>query len=283
MTAIFMPVAVVAIIGVFAGVLLTVAAKFMSVPVDERVSGIREMLPGANCGACGFAGCDEYAEKLVNDGVKTNLCTPGGSGVALQISEFLGGEFEEVVAMSAIVKCSGTHDSTEYIMDYQGPQTCDGNNYFYQGRGSCSHACLGYGDCVAICQYGAISIVDGVAVVDKELCTGCGMCVSKCPNHLIEVIPSTSEVYVGCSSNDSGAFTRKICTAGCIGCKRCEKKCEQSAITITNNLAAIDPEKCTNCGECVEVCPTKVIRRNLYGACQLEAGSTGSGEECDAV
>lgn len=268
MTAIFMPVVVVSIIGIVSAVLLTVAAKFMSVPVDERVSNVRELLPGANCGACGFAGCDEYAEKLVHDGVKSNLCTPGGTETAKNISELLGGGFEEVVAKSAVVKCSGKYGCTEYIMDYQGPRTCEGNNYFYQGRGSCSHACLGYGDCVEACQYGALSIVDGVAVVDKELCGGCGVCVSKCPNHLIEVIPSKSEVYVGCSSTDKGAFTRKACTAGCIGCKRCEKKCEYGAITITNNLAAIDPEKCVNCGECVAVCPTKVIKKNLYNACE---------------
>lgn len=270
MTAIIMPVLIVSVIGVSAGVLLTVAAKFMSVPVDERVTNIREVLPGANCGACGFAGCDEYAEKLVNEGVKANLCTPGGNSVAKQISELLGGGFEEVAAKTAIVKCSGKFGCTNYIMDYQGPGTCEGNNYFYQGRGSCSHACLGFGDCVDVCQYGAISIVDGIAAVDKDLCTACGMCASRCPNHLIEMVPASNEVYVGCSSTDSGAFTRKICTAGCIGCKRCEKACEHGAITITNNLAAIDPVKCTNCGKCIPVCPTKVIHRNLYSACEQE-------------
>lgn len=267
--AIFISVAVVAGIGVAAGVLLTLAAKFMAVPVDERVTNVREVLPGANCGACGFAGCDEYAEKLVNEGVKTNLCTPGGSSVAMKISEILGGDFEEVAAKTAIVKCSGRYGSTSYIMDYQGPMTCEGNNFFYQGRGSCSHACLGFGDCVLACQYGAMSIVDGVAVVDKDLCTACGMCVSKCPNHLIEVVPAGSEVFVGCSSTDKGTFTRKICSAGCIGCKICEKACEYGAIAIENNLARIDPAKCTNCGKCVEKCPTKVIRTNLYSGCNV--------------
>lgn len=262
MQAILIPVIIVAGIGILAGVILTVAAKFMSVPVDERVSDVREVLPGANCGACGFAGCDEYAEKLVNDGVKTNLCTPGGSDVAHRISNLLGGEFEEVVPMRAVVKCSGTKGNTEYIMDYQGPKTCEGCNYFYQGRGTCSHACLGFGDCVLVCQYGAMYVENGIAVVDKELCTGCGMCVSRCPNNLIEVIPAANEVFVACSSTDHGAFTRKICKAGCIGCKRCEKACEYGAIIITDNLAHIDPVKCVNCGKCVPVCPTKVIHRS---------------------
>jgi Na+-translocating ferredoxin:NAD+ oxidoreductase RNF subunit RnfB len=265
---IVLPVVFVAGIGVFAGVLLTVAAKFMSVPVDERVTDARALLPGANCGACGFAGCDEYAEKLVHGDAPKNLCTPGGGAVAAQLAGLLGGTVEEVVAKAAIVKCSGRYGSTEYIMDYQGPQTCEGNNYFYQGRGSCSHACLGFGDCVAACQYGALSIVDGVAAVDKDLCTGCGMCAAKCPNHLIQIVPAASEVYVGCSSTDTGAFVRKVCKAGCIGCKRCEKACEFGAIAIGRNLAAIDPAKCTNCGKCVEICPTKVIHINKYSACK---------------
>ena len=263
-----MAVTIVAVVGILAGMLLTVAAKFMAVPVDERVASLRNILPGANCGACGFAGCDEYAEKLVNDGVKTNLCTPGGSALSKEISGFLGGAFEEVELMSAVVKCSGRYGLTSYIMDYQGPMTCEGNNYFYQGRGSCSHACLGFGDCVHVCPYGALSMVDGVAKVDKDLCTGCGICVNKCPNHLIEVIPSKCEFYSACSSTDKGAFTRKICSAGCIGCKLCEKKCEYGAVSIENNLASIDPEKCVNCGECAKVCPAKVIRENLYSACK---------------
>jgi len=257
------PVGVVAAIGLLSGVLLTIAAKYMAVPVDDRVTNVREVLPGANCGACGFAGCDEYAEKLVHDGVKTNLCTPGGGAVALAISKQLGVEAEEVVPKSAIVKCSGTCKDTTYIMDYQGPQTCEACNYFYQGRGSCSHACLGFGDCVQVCQYDAIHIENGIAVVDKENCTGCSMCAKACPNFLINIVPSSSEIFVGCSSKDKGAFTRKVCSAGCIGCKKCEKTCAYGAITITDNLAAIDPEKCVNCGDCVGVCPTNVIKSQI--------------------
>ncbi len=260
--AIALPVIIVTVIGVFCGVLLTVADKYMAVPVDERVSQVREMLPGANCGACGFAGCDEYAEKLVNEGVKTNLCTPGGAETAQKISDFLGADFEEVAAKVAIVRCAGTVEKTQYIMDYQGPQTCEACSSHYKGRGSCSHGCLGFGDCVIVCQYDAIEVVDGIAKVDKSLCTGCGMCAKACPKALIQIVPASSEVYVACSSTDKGAVTRKVCSAGCIGCKRCEKACNFDAIAVTNNLAAIDPEKCTNCGECVKVCPTKVIRVN---------------------
>lgn len=260
MQAILMPTVIVSVIGIIAGVILSAADKYISVPVDERVSNVRDILPGANCGACGFAGCDEYADKLVNEDAATNLCTPGGQEVAKQISGLLGKSFASVEEKQAVVKCSGTCGSTENIMDYSGIMTCEANNYFYQGRGSCTYTCLGFGDCVRECQYDALHIEDGIAVVDYNKCTGCGMCAPKCPNVLISIIPKKSRVFVGCSSNDKGAYTRKICSAGCIGCKKCEKTCKFGAIIIKDNLAGIDPEKCTNCGECAEVCPTKVIR-----------------------
>ena len=259
MQAILTPVLIVTLIGIISGVILTVAAKYMAVPVDERVQNVRECLPGANCGACGFAGCDEYAQKMVEEGAKTNLCTPGGSDVVQKVSALLGVEAEAVVPMRAVVKCAGTCENTKYVMDYQGPQSCAACKTFFRGRGSCSHSCLGYGDCVLVCQYGAISIENGIAVVDRELCTGCGMCEKACPNSVVAIIPQTSNAYVACSSTDRGALVRKVCTAGCIGCKKCEKACEQGAITITDNLASIDPQKCTNCGVCVAECPTHII------------------------
>lgn len=272
--AITLPIIIVTGIGIFCGVLLSVADKYMAVPVDERVSQVRELLPGANCGACGLAGCDEYAEQLVNEGAKTNLCTPGGAETAQKISEFLGSDFQDVIPMTAMVRCSGTYRHTQYSMDYQGPKTCEACNYLYQGRGSCSHGCMGFGDCVLACQYDAIDIVDGIAKVDKSLCTGCGMCAKACPKSLITMIPSASEVYVACSSTDRGAVTRKVCSAGCIGCRLCVKACEFDAIAVTDNLAVIDPEKCTNCGECVKVCPTKVIRVD-QGQPQIDVANAG--------
>ena len=258
---ILMPVAVVGGIGMLSGVVLSLAAKFMSVSADERVGIVRGILPGANCGACGFAGCDEYAEKLLDNSAKTNLCTPGGIVVAKAVSEFLGTDFEGIVEKMAVVRCSGGRSHTGYVMDYQGPATCEACNYLYQGRRSCSHACLGFGDCLSVCQYGAIYLEDGIACIDASLCTACGMCAEACPNHLIVVLPKTARIFVGCHSNDKGAFVRKICTAGCIGCSLCEKKCEYGAISIIDNLASIDPEKCSSCGKCIDICPTGVIRR----------------------
>ena len=130
-----------------------------------------------------------------------------------------------------------------------------------QGRRSCAYGCLGYGDCVEACQFNALSIQNGLAVVDRDLCTGCGACAKVCPNHLFEMIPDSSIVWVGCASHDKGGTVRKICSVGCIGCMKCQKTCEYGAITVTGNLAHIDPEKCTNCGACVEVCPVHVIHK----------------------
>lgn len=255
------PIAIVTVTGIIAAVVLTLAAKFMAVTVNESVAQIYSVLPGVNCGACGFAGCEEYARQLAeNSSIKPNLCTPGGADVARKISTILGIEFESVAGKYAIVKCSGTLDKTDYVMDFRGLQSCSANKLFYRGRGACFKACLGYGDCVKACNYDAISIVNGVAVVDKCSCVGCGLCVSRCPNDLIAIIPSSSTVFVGCSSPDPAAVTRKACKAGCIACKKCEKVCEFDAIKVENNIATIDPEKCTNCGACIAACPVGVIK-----------------------
>ena len=257
---IMVPVAIVSIIGLVLALILVVASKFMAVPVDETFDKVRAELPGVNCGACGYAGCDAYANALIGGGVKANLCIPGADAVSLKLSEALGLPFEDVVEKYDVVHCSGAIDVAEYVMDYAGPQTCEACNSFFQGRRSCSHACLGYGDCISVCQYDAIHVVNGLAVIDPLKCTGCGMCAKKCPNFLISVRSTTAKVFVGCSSTDKGAYVRKVCKAGCIGCKICEKACQFGAISVDNNLATIDPEKCTNCMACVEKCPRKVIK-----------------------
>ena len=264
------PILIVAGIGILAGAILTVASKFMAVKVNEAAVKVREALPGANCGACGFAGCDDYAASLVNDHtVKANLCTPGGSAVALEISRILGISFEAAEGKYAIVKCSGTFDKTNYIMDFRGIQSCSANKMFYRGRGACSRACLGFGDCVEACECGAIFMVNGVARIDKLKCVGCGVCVKRCPNHLIEIVPSGLSTYVGCSSQDDGAKTHRICKAGCIACGKCEEACRFDAIHVKGNLAEIDPEKCKNCGMCAKVCPTGIIQSNRIKKSQL--------------
>lgn len=256
------PVLLVTGAGLLLAAILVVAAKIMAVPVDETYEKVRAELPGVNCGACGYAGCDDYARALCN-GAKTNLCIPGGDAVSKAVSAALGVEAADVEEQFAIVKCCSNCGDPNYIMDYEGLTTCEACNSFYQGRMACSHACLGYGDCVSVCKYDAIHIIDGVAVVDKAKCVGCGMCAKKCPNHLIEIVPATSRYYVSCSSHDKGAQTRKVCKGGCIGCKKCEKNCPVGAITITDNLAHIDPSLCINCGRCMVECPVGAIREYL--------------------
>ena len=248
-------------IGLVCGIVLVIASKLMAVPVDEKAEELRDALPGANCGACGFAGCDGYAQYLATDSSpKTNLCAPGGDAVSKKVSDILGVEFQDVVEKKAVVRCTGNYDTAEYIMEYDGVKSCAANNMFYQGRRSCATGCLGYGDCVEACKFDALSIVNGLATVDKELCTGCGACAKVCPNHLIDLVPENNRVFVGCASHAKGAAVRKECKSGCIGCMKCEKTCEHDAIHVIDNLATIDYEKCIGCGDCVEVCPVNVIK-----------------------
>lgn len=256
------PIALVVIIGLIAGVVLTIASKVMAVEVNEAVQKVTDALPGVNCGACGYSGCEDYARNIVDDKmVKTNLCTPGGSEVAMAISQILGINFEAVVGMQAIVKCSGSLDKTNYIMEYKGLQSCAANKLFYRGRGACHNACLGFGDCVHVCEFDAIKVVNNLAKVDKSKCVGCGACAKKCPNHLIWIMPQTHTLFVACRSTDSGAHTRSVCKAGCIACKKCEKVCPTGAIAVKSNYARFDIEKCILCEKCMEVCPVGVIHR----------------------
>ncbi len=246
------------VIGVVAAVILSVADRFLSVPTDERVASLRGALPGANCGACGYAGCNEYAVALA-EGAPITLCTPGGADVASALSKILGVEAGVVVAKAAIVKCSGDCDSTSYKMDYQGEQSCEACALLYNGRGECATACIGLGDCARVCPYGAIEMFDGLARVNRCRCVGCGLCVSACPKHIIEVIDKGSVTFVACSSHEKGAAKRKVCTKGCIGCKKCERICEAKAIKVSDNLATVDYEACTNCKACRDDCPVRVI------------------------
>lgn len=259
MNEVLIAVFVVSAIGLICAVMLAVASKLMKVETDERLPAIRELLPGVNCGACGYAGCDGYAEALNEGGVKTNLCTPGGDAVSQALSEILGLAFEDVVEQVAVVKCRGDYGATHDKMDYRGIDTCAAANMLFSGRRACSFGCLGLGDCVRACPAGAISIQNGIACVDTGECTGCGICVKHCPNALIEIMPDTAVVAVACSSTLKGAAVRKECKNGCIACTKCAKECPENAIEMKDNLARIDYGKCTGCGRCAEVCPTGCI------------------------
>lgn len=250
----------VTVIGIICAVMLAVASKVMAVKEDERFPAVRECLPGANCGACGYAGCDGYAHALIEaDGVKTNLCVPGADGVAKKLSEVLGVAFENVVEKVAVIKCKGDCKATSEKMDYQGIESCKAAKLLFGGTGKCTFGCMGLGDCAEVCPQDAICLENGIAHVNTRLCIGCGMCASVCPNKLISIMPDVEKVLVTCSNTEKGAITRKACSHGCIACKKCEKECPVGAVTVVNNLAQIDYDKCTNCGHCAQVCPTHCI------------------------
>ncbi|WMJ23310.1 RnfABCDGE type electron transport complex subunit B [Paludicola sp. MB14-C6] len=257
---ILIPVAIFIGLGLVAGIALSIFSKIFAVETDERTEKILEALPGLNCGVCGFSGCENYANNLVNNDAPTNRCVPGGDKASKKISAILGKDYVDVIEMEATVRCGGqVPDATEDNFIYDGEKTCVACNMFYQGKGKCDYGCIGFGDCVKKCPEGAISIVDEIAVVNTDLCVGCTLCVATCPKHLIQMKRHDKKVFVRCSSCNNGKATINNCAHGCIGCKKCEKTCPSGAITVTNNLASIDYEKCTNCMECVNVCPMKCI------------------------
>lgn len=260
MNPILIAVLVVAGIGAACGVVLVVASKFFAVEEDETFTNIRECLPGANCGACGYAGCDGYAKALAEEqGIKANLCIPGGDTTSKKIAEILGVAFEDVVEQVAVIHCYGDCEHTSNKMDYVGIKSCAAASMMYGGRGKCVFGCLGFGDCVVACPQNAICIENGIAHIDTRKCIGCGLCAKACPRGLIEIMDDVERVLVTCNNTEKGAIVRNKCSNGCIGCKKCEKNCEAGAIKVENNLARIDYEKCTDCGECAKNCPVGCI------------------------
>ena len=256
---ILIPVIIIGGMGLIFGALLAIAAKIFEVKKDERIPLIVECLPGANCGGCGFAGCSAYAEAICKGEAKTNLCPVGGNAAAEKIAEIMGVEAEKMERMVAFVACMGTPDvaADRYLNDEN--ITCHAANRLAGGMKGCSYGCLGCGSCVEKCQNGGITIVNGVAKVDKELCTNCGSCIAECPRGVIIRVPYSSRAAVFCNSKASGKEVRLVCDAGCLGCGLCAKNCPKEAITIENNLARIDGSKCVGCGICVEKCPKKCI------------------------
>ncbi len=266
MTDILIALGVVAAVGLLAGVLLALISKFFGVPEDEKVKEIRACLPGANCGACGYKGCDDYAAMLAGGGVKPNLCVPGGKDTADALGELLGVEVEAPKAVAAFVHCNGNCDATSKKANYAGVSSCRAAAMLYGGPDACKYGCMGFGDCAGVCPVQAICLRDGIARVDSRICIGCGLCAEACPKKIISLIPRSAKTAVMCSSHDKGADARKACTNACIGCKKCEKLCPAGAIAVNNQLAAIDYEKCTGCGLCVQGCPTGCLHGLLLAA-----------------
>jgi len=248
-----------AVLGGVMGLLLAIASKVFAVKVDPRVKEITEMLPGANCGGCGYAGCSGLAEAIVKGEAKTSACVAGDEELSAAIAEVMGVKADKAVRMRAQVMCSGTSEFAKKKFAYEGANDCYAAAKMAGGDKLCPNGCIGLGTCAAACKFDAIKVVDGVAAVDYENCIGCGNCVEACPKHIIKLIPYDATHWVGCMSVDKGAITRSYCDVGCISCRMCEKACVHDAIHVNDFVASIDYEKCVECGECVKKCPRKII------------------------
>jgi len=245
-------------------ILYFVAQKFMVIE-DPRIDEVQALLPAANCGGCGFAGCRNFAEALVKADTFEGLnCPVGGGTVMASAAELLGKTPPAVEPQVAVLKCNGSPDNRARTNRYDGVLNCRISHSLYLGETDCSYGCMGYGDCVTACAFDAIHIdvATGLPVVVDDKCVACGACVKACPRNLIELRKKAKKdrkIYVACSNCDKGGPARKACKVACIGCGKCVKVCAFDAITMENNLAYIDAQKCTFCRKCVAECPTGAI------------------------
>lgn len=245
-------------LAVFFGIVLGLAYKFFNKPTDAKVEEIYKALPHLDCGACGHAGCRQYAEAIAK-GEAPDKCKPGGEKAAKEISRIIGKDVH-VEKQTARVHCVGGKNAKDSY-EYEGPSSCKDAAVIGSAK-QCRQGCIGFGDCVEACNYDAIHLDEsGVPVVDQDKCVACGACVSACPQDLIDLVPVKSRIWIGCSSTDPAGVKAKYCKTGCIACGICANTCPNGAITMVDNLPRIDYQKCTSCGACVEKCPRKVIKR----------------------
>jgi Na+-translocating ferredoxin:NAD+ oxidoreductase RNF subunit RnfB len=243
------------------GALLGFSARKFAVKTDPRAEKIKSILPGVNCGACGFPSCGGFAEALVKEDAAGIRCPVGGAAAADGIAETLGVASQASGKKTAFIMCYGMDDNVKRNYFYDGPKSCIAASQLATGGNkSCSYSCIGLASCKNICPFDAIKIVDSIAVVESQKCTACGKCVTVCPKNLIEIVPDKSKVRILCNSRDRGRLVRRNCRSGCIGCAICQKICVPTAIKVENNIACINYDKCTSCMACVKKCPTKAIK-----------------------
>jgi len=253
------PVVLLGALGLLLGLGLAFAARKLAVPRDPLVDKVSELLPGANCGGCSFPGCSAFAEAVAAGTAQPGACVAASAAVVARIAEAVGADVTDTVRKVARVHCNGGHSATE-AFEYVGPKGCRTSMLVMGGSKTCTYGCLGGGDCVAACPFGAIAMGEnGIPVIDDGACTGCGKCVAACPRSIIELWPVNRQVLVACASRDKGPVARKACAMACIGCGKCVKICPVEAILVEDSLASIDPAKCINCGLCAAECPTGAI------------------------
>lgn len=275
-------------IALISAVILYVCSKKFAVHEDPRIGQVSAILPGANCGGCGYPGCSGMASALVKGADAGSIdglfCPVGGSDVMGQVADLLGMAVANTEPKVAVVRCNGTCELRPRIAVYDGLKTCTAVNSCGAGETGCGYGCLGCGDCVNACAFGAITMNQetGLPEVDEEKCTSCGACVKACPRNIIELRKKgikNRRVYVRCVNKDKGAIAMKTCKAACIGCGKCEKECKFDAIKIENNLSYIDPEKCRLCRKCVEACPTHAIVAVNFPALKVRTEASGQNVE----
>lgn len=253
------------VLGVASAVILYFIAQKFKVFEDPSIDVVAEMLPGANCGGCGLAGCRAFAETVVKTKDLTSYkCPVGGNDTMKNISSFLGLEVAMSDPMIAVIRCNGSVLNAPRKINYEGANSCSFAHYLSAGESGCPFGCLGEGDCVRACLFDAIYIdkSTGLPIVSNEKCVACGACVKACPRSIIEIRPKGKKdrrIYVSCINKEKGGIAKKNCNVACIGCTKCVKECAYDAIEIKDNLAYIDPVKCKLCRKCVEVCPTSSI------------------------
>ena len=258
-----------------ASLVLYVCSRKFYVKEDSRVGSVTELLPLANCGGCGYPGCSGFASAVVSaadsGSIEGLFCPVGGNETMRRIGTLLNVDAGDTAPKVAVVRCGGTRDIRPSVSQYSGLRTCFAVHMCSAGETACGYGCLGCGDCVNACMFGALSIgtQSCIAEVDTSKCVGCGACVKECPRNIIELRErqdTKPSVYIRCMNCDSGAVASKACGVSCIGCGKCAKECPTGAITIENGLARIDMERCDSCGKCVEVCPRNAVRMLVCGS-----------------
>lgn len=255
-----------AAVGLVGSVLLLIVSKKLAIGEDERLTYLTSILPGVNCGACGYPGCEQYAKAML-DGAPPNACTSGGDRVAEELAAFLGVESSGVVQKEAVVACQGSLDHIDPHLEFQGVPSCRMFSTLSYTSLSCPFGCLGFGDCAEACPFDAIIVENGVARIDTAACTGCGTCTKICPRDIISLVDQSNTPTVSivtCKNTMPGAKVRKVCSVGCIGCQKCAKACPTQSITVENSLARVNTATCIGCGTCIETCPTSAINKLVF-------------------